>query len=182
MLKKGGAMNDATESPDVLIDFITGESVPDVGAEANRQAVERFLVDDRGYPKDAIEVGPAIELTVNNEPYASRVDLVVRAAGTRFMAIKCAAGSLGSREREILAAARLLDRHQIPVSAVSDGKTAIVLDTLTGKTIGEGLAAIPDRQTAETQLKEMTPAPLPEDRRDREKLIFRSYDSMTVNR
>jgi len=108
---------------------------------------------------------------------------VVSADGgkTHFMVIKCAAGSLGSREREIVAAARLLDACQIPWAVVSDGKTAIVLDAVTGKKIGDGLEAIPSKQEAITQLKSYTPLAFPEERRAREKLIFRTYDIENVN-
>jgi hypothetical protein len=99
----------------------------------------------------------------------------------RFMVIKCSAGSLGSREREIVAAARLLDEYQIPCAVVSDGKTAVVLDTVTGKKIGDGLEAIPSKQEAIAKLKSFTPVGFPENRREREKLIFRTYDIENVN-
>jgi hypothetical protein len=97
------------------------------------------------------------------------------------MVLKCTAGSLGSWERETLAAARLLDTYQIPLSVVSDGKSAIVLDTVTGKKIGEGLQAIPSKKEAREKLSASTLSPLPADRIEPEKLIFRSYDSMKVN-
>jgi hypothetical protein len=108
---------------------------------------------------------------------------VVSADGAKshFMVLKCAAGSLGSREREIVAAARLLDAYQIPWAVVSDGKTAIVLDTVSGKKIGDGLDAIPSRQEAIAQLQAYTPLAFPEERREREKLIFRTYDVENVN-
>ena len=95
---------------ETIIDFITGKDVPNIGAEEHRQAVERFLVEQKGFLKEDIEVDADIEMRVGGEPYRSQVDLVVSADGgkTRFMAIRCAAGSLGSREREIVAAARLL--------------------------------------------------------------------------
>jgi hypothetical protein len=111
------------------------------------------------------------------------VDLVVSTDGgrTRFMVIKCAAGSLGSREREIVAAARLLDAYQIPRAVVSDGKTAVVLDTVAGKKIGDGLDAIPTRQEAADELKLLVLTPFPAERREREKLIFRTYDIENVN-
>ena len=32
-----------------LIDFITGRETPNIGAEENRQVVERFLVEQKGY-------------------------------------------------------------------------------------------------------------------------------------
>jgi len=167
----------------MITDFITGQPIPDMGAEANRQAVERLLVRDKGYTKKDIDVDVEMVLTVAGERYRTRLDLVVRVGGTRYMVIKCAAGSLGSREREVIAAARLLDEnYQIPLAVVSDGETAIVIDTVTGKKLGEGLDAIPSKDMAESRLLRLDPVPLDENRREREKLIFRSYDMMNVNR
>ena len=167
----------------MIIDFITGQEQPNIGAEENRQALERFLVNSKGYSKKDIEVDADIDLTIAGEHYRSQVDLVVSidAGKTRFMAVKCAAGSLGSREREIITAARLLDNYQIPVAVVSDGKTAIVLDAVSGKKMGEGLKAIPSKEEAQIQLKSTELVPLPEERRKREQLIFRTYDSDNVN-
>jgi hypothetical protein len=167
----------------MITDFVTGRKVPNVGAEENRQAVEKLLVEQRGYRKEDIEVDVDIAITIAGEPYRSQVDLVVSAEDgkARFMVIKCAAGSLGSREREIVAAARLLDEYQIPCAVVSDGQTAIVLDTVSGKKIGDGLDAIPTRQEAIARLKSLEPVGFPKDRREREKLIFRTYDLENVN-
>ncbi len=164
-----------------ITDFVTGEKIPDVGAEANRQTIERLLLTEKGYTKKDIEVDAPLEVTIGNEPYRSSVDLVISVDGTRYMVIKCAPGSLGSREREIVSAARLLDEYQIPVSVVSDGKTAVVLDSVSGKKIGEGLDAIPSKKALQETANSLELQPLPEKRLDREKLIFRSYDSMNVN-
>jgi len=167
----------------LITDFVTGKEIPNIGAEENRQMVERFLVIEKGFSKEDIEVDVDIEMTVAGEIYRSQIDLVVSVDGgpTRFMAIKCAAGSLGSREREILAAARLLCEYQLPFAVVSDGKTAIVLDTISGRKLGEGLSAIPAKDEVRVKLETLQLRPFPEDRREREKLIFRSYDSMNVN-
>ena len=167
----------------MITDFVTGKEIPYVGAEENRQMVERFLVNEKGFSKEDIEVDVDIEMTVAGETYRSQIDLVVSVDGgaTRFMAIKCAAASLGSREREILAASRLLYEDPLPFSVVSDGKTAIVLDTVSGKKLGEGLNAIPSKGEVIVKLKTLQLRPFSKDRREREKLIFRSYDSMNVN-
>ena len=87
----------------MITDFVTGKEIPNVGAEENRQMVERFLVNEKGFSKEDIEVDVDIEMTVAGELYRSQIDLVVSVDGgvTRFMAVKCAAASLGSREREI---------------------------------------------------------------------------------
>ncbi len=164
-----------------ITDFITGKNLPDIGAEANRQAVEKILVEEKGYRPADIEVAVPLSFTVAGEAYHASVDLVVSAAGRRAMVIKCAAGSLGSREREIVSAGRLLDAHQIPLAVVSDGVTAVVLDTLTGKKKGEALAAIPTRSELEDYVKSHEPVPLAEKKRDREQLVFRTYDMENVN-
>ena len=174
-------MPDTLKPYSMITDFVTGKEIPNVGAEENRQMVEQFLVNEMGYSKEDIAVDVDIELTVAGETYRSQIDLVVSLESNRFMAVKCAAASLGSREREILAAARLLAENQLPFSVVSDGRTAIVLDTVSGKKLGEGLNAIPSKAQAQEKLKEITLMPFPKDKREREKLIFRSYDSMNVN-
>ena len=177
-------MADSLKPYTVITDFVTGEEIPNVGAEENRQAVEHFLVEEKGYLKAEIEIDAEIEMTVAGEIYTSQIDLIVSLndRNNRLMAIKCAAGSLGSREREILAAARLFDEnYQIPFSVVSDGKTAIVLDTVSGKKLGEGMDAIPSKGVARERLRSFVLQPFPKERREREKLIFRTYDSMNVN-
>ncbi|MBU4414984.1 MAG: type I restriction enzyme HsdR N-terminal domain-containing protein [Proteobacteria bacterium] len=174
-------MADVKKSYEMITDFITGEMVPDIGAEENRQDVERFLVNEKGFSKEDIEVDVDIEFSVVGESYKSQVDLVVCVDGTRYMAIKCAAGSLGSREREIIAASRLLESHQLPISVVSDGKTAIVLDTASGKKLGEGLNAVPSKDDLKEKSNSSELIPLPAERLEKEKLIFRSYDVMNVN-
>lgn len=167
---------------ETLIDYVTGRRVPDIGAEANRQRIEQLLVETKGYDKQQIEVNAPIYLMMDDGEYRSFVDLVVRVKGVRYMVIKCAPGSLASREREVIAAARLLDDYQIPLAIASDGDTAVVWDTVSGKTIGEGLEAIPASSEAEAQLNPRRLLPLAESRRTRQQLIFRSYDVMNVHK
>ena len=176
-------MPDTLKPYTTITDFVTGKDVPNIGAEENRQAIERFLVEQRGYLKEDLQIDADIEISVAGELYRSQLDLVVSTDGgkTRFMAIRCVAGSLGSREREIVAAARLLENYQIPLSVVSDGKTAIVLDTVSGKKTGEGMAAIPSKKEAIKNLESLELQPFPKNRLEKEKLIFRTYDSENVN-
>jgi hypothetical protein len=164
-----------------LVDFVTGRPVPNIGAEENRQAVERLLVEQKGYEREEIEVEVPIEMEIAGEIYRSAVDLVVSASGRRVMAFRCVAGSPVSSEREILAAARLLDRFQIPLAVVSDGSTAMVLDTVSGRKLGEGLEAIPAKADLLGRFEQGPFSCLPAERRAREALIFRTYDRERVN-
>ncbi len=164
-----------------LIDFVTGKPVADIGAEANRQAVERYLVEDKGYLKSDIAVDYGIEFPVAGEVYRARIDLVVSVDGRQVMVIKCAAGSLDSRQKEVVSAARVLGEYRIPFSIASDGQTAIIYDAVSGKKIGEGLEKIPSPDAARAQLRQFTPVEATADRMERDRLVFRSYDSMNVN-
>nr|HID59621.1 hypothetical protein [Desulfobacterales bacterium] len=166
---------------DMLTDFVTGKQVPNIGAEENRQRVERFLVENRGYSKEDIEVDADIVFNIGDEQVRSNVDLVVRVQGKRFMVLRCVPGSLVSRERETLASARLLDSYQIPFSVVTDGKDAELLDTITGKVIASGMEAIPSKEEAIRRINEIDFLPFPKERLEREKIIFRSYDEMNIN-
>jgi hypothetical protein len=171
-----------TTADDTIIDFVTGQPKDNAGAEANRQAVERLLVEEKGYDRQEIEVDAPITLEMADGRYRSTVDLIVRVHGFRYMAIKCAPGALASREREILAAARLLERYQIPLAVASDGRDAIVWDVVSGKILGEGLAAIPAKAQALAAFDVSAVAPLDHRRLGRQQLIFKSYDSMNVHK
>jgi hypothetical protein len=166
---------------DFIEDYITGKKTPLIGAEENRQAVERYLVEEKGYAKEEIEVDRPLALTVGEEPYHTQVDLVVRIGGRPLMAVKCAAGSLDSREREIVAACRVAETPPIPIGVVSDGASARVLDAASGRRIGERLADIPARSEAGAFLAEASAEPLEREKIEREKRIFRTYDMEDIN-
>jgi Type I restriction enzyme R protein N terminus (HSDR_N) len=174
-------MNATETNPDVIVDFITGETVPNVGTECHRQQLERYLVEQKGYRREEVLVDAPIQVDIDGEVYRSKVDLVIRIDGRPLMAVKCAAGSLGSREREILSAARLFGPTPLPLAVVSDGATATVLDVASGKKKGEGLAAFPHRTEAADLARAARLPPITPERLTREKRIFRSYDSMNVN-
>ncbi len=172
----------SNESESMITDYVTGRTVADVGAEANRQAIERLLVESKGYAPEEISVDAPIAVEIDGKVYRSKVDLVVCIGPRPMMAIKCAAGNLDSRQREIVSAARLMSPDRIlPLAAASDGKTAIVWDAVSGKQIGTGLEAIPAHNVLAARFGNQPPAPLDPERLAREKIVFRSYDSMNVN-
>jgi len=172
-----------SSTPPTLKDYLTGAIIPDVGAESQRQTVLRFLVEEKGYSREALWVDAPLRICIDESPYTGKIDLIVK-AGKPFrpiMAFKCCAGSMGSREREILAAARIFGEAPIPLSVVTDGHEAVILDTATGKPWAQGLAALPSPQEAARLLAEHSSSPYPEERMEREKLIFRTYDQDNIN-
>ena len=170
------------DRPDQVIDFITKEPKTDTGSEANRQLMERVLVEQKGYSRDDIEVDVDIVLDENTGHYRSKLDLVITVNGRRYMVIKCAPGSLDSREREVISAARLLDSYQIPLAVATDGRTAIVWDSVTAQCLGKGMNAIPSKPQAIETFDPTRVKKLDAKRRPRQQLIFKSYDSMNINK
>ncbi len=117
--------------------------------------VERFLLEQKGYHRDDLELGQTVEVVVGENSVAPVMDIVIRLRGKRFIAIKCSPGSVVSREMEVLSMARLLDTYQIPFSVVTNGEESELLDTITGRVIGEGLQAIPSKAQALKKLETM---------------------------
>lgn len=138
-----------------ICDFITGQMFLDTDDERIRQKMELFLVEEKGYSKEDIEVERGFEIALGDEVTMSKVDLVVSVEGKRFMVIKCARGSLVSREREVLSCARILDVYIIPFATVTNGEDAEVLDTISGEVIGCGLEAIPSKPQASEAIKKI---------------------------
>lgn len=166
----------------VTTDYITGLPVPDTGSEANRQIVEKLLVTEKGFSKSDIRVDEPITVIFKGEPYVSSLDLVVFCREKAVMAFKCVAGSIGSYEREILSGARLIYDHQIPFAISTDGKDAVIMDTLSGKKTGQGMDAVPDREGIENMISGISFIPFPENKKEREMIIFRSFNIDKTNR
>jgi len=170
---------------DTIIDYATGMELSLIGPEENRQRFERALVEEKGYSRQEIRVNETIRVMFKDQPYVSTLDLVVLCRETPVMAVKCIAGSLGSYEREILAGARLVYDHQIPFSVSTDGKDALVRIAATGrehKKGSRGLDAVPSRGEAEEILDTVKPGKFPEEKREREMLIFRTYNMEIMNK
>lgn len=167
---------------DQITDYITGREIDNVGAEASRQIFEKFLVQTKGYAKSDILVDVPLTVQFKGEDYPSVIDLIVSVEDRPFMAVTCVAGSIGSYEREILAGARLVYDHIVPLAVSTDARNAIVKDACTGKTIGQGLDAVPDYSQARAQLKKMKVTSLDPDKRSGEMIIYRSFNLEKINK
>ena len=165
----------------IITDYITGKPVRNVGPEAVRQTFEKFLVEEKGYGKQDIRVDEELIVQFKGEDYVSAIDLIVYCKDKSLMAITCVAGSIGSYEREILAGARLVYDYQIPFAVSTDARDAMVLDTLSGKTAGQGLDAVPSKEKALKLIQSIEYRPLDETRKEREMIIYRSFNLEKVN-
>jgi hypothetical protein len=155
-------------------EFEDGESL---AAEA-RKMVFYLLVEKKGYQPEDIEKKVVFEVKLGQEMAHSSVDFLISIAGKKAMVIKCAAGSLSSRERQALAAARLIGPTPVPVAVVADPVNAEVLDVATGNVVGEGFGAIPVRDRIIQLLSEYSFTPLSPERLEKEKRILLAFDAI----
>lgn len=161
-----------------LIDYLTGEELADTDDERTRQELARMMVDEKGYAKSDLEPRRAIETLFATQFVRSTITLTVSLDGRRIMVIRYAPGSLVSRERSAIAAARVLEEdYQIPLAVVTNGRDAELLDTGNGQVLASGMEAIPDHH----QARELLPTLVFRDRlddkkRERELRILNSFD------
>ena len=147
-------------------------------AAAVRHIAERMLLGDKGYEPADIRKNVVFDVTLGAETAKSSVDFLVSAGDRAAMVIKCAAGSLSSRERHVVAAARVLGPLPVPVAVVMDPMGAVVLDSATGKVTGEGFDAIPTKPDLIALLSAREAKPLPADKLEREKRVLLAFDAI----
>lgn len=169
------------QNNNIITDYITGQSVKNIGPEASRQIFEKFLVQDKGWAKEDIKVNEKIIVQFKGKDYISKIDLIVFCNDKAFMAVTCVAGSIGSYEREILSGARLIFDYQIPFAVSTDARDAIIMDTLSGKKFDQGLNAIPSREKAFEMVKSLEYQPFDENKKEREMIIYRSFNMEKIN-
>lgn len=147
-------------------------------AAAARKMVEYLLLEKKGYAREEVRKQVVFDVILGQETAHSSVDFLVTIAGKKAMVVKCASGSLSSRERQAVAAARLLDSPPVPIAVVADPTTAEVLDVMTGKVIGEGFGAIPVKDQILTVISEKKLIPLSPERIEKEKRILLAFDAI----
>jgi len=161
-----------------LTDYLTGEELPDTDDERFRQDLERMMVEEKGYAGTELEPRLTIETTFNKIFVRSIIDLTVSVADKRLFVLRYGPGSLVTREKSALAAARVLDREYcIPLAVVTNGRDAELLETGTGKVLATGLEAIPDRALAGELIDQYhCSPPVDEVQRERTLRILNAFD------
>ena len=135
----GNAGHGAVSSP---TDLITGKPLSASNDEPVRQATEARL-PAMGYSPQSISVDATRTLSPEQDSLRVLADLLVHRESRPALLLRCARGSLVTREKEALAAARIIAPHPTPPTVVTNGEDAELLDTADGKVPATGLAAIP---------------------------------------
>ncbi len=161
-----------------LNDYLTGEELTDTDDERLRQQLSRMMIEEKGYAREELLPRRFIDTLFAKCFVRSTIELTVSIQHIDFMIIRYGPGSLVSRERAAVAAARVLNpEYQIPLAVVTNCEDAEIIDTSTGKILGYGLHSIPDRVTAEKLLDQLVFLPPRQgQRRERELRILNAFD------
>lgn len=158
------------------VDLITGAVIDDTHDERYRQKIARLLVETKGYLKGDIIPDVKLPFSIDGNNSEVRIDFVVRVDETTIMIIRYAPGSLVTRERPSVAAARLLESYQIPVTVVTNGRDAQIMDTCSGKVVGHGLDAIPSKKEASAIIDKREFQSIPAKQAEKEARILYVFD------
>jgi hypothetical protein len=161
-----------------LEDYLTGETLTDTDDERIRQQLYILIVEEKKYPRSLLQPRLTIETFFTKNFVTSTIELTIQIQDKKFMILRYGPGSLVSRERSAIAAARVLDPdYSIPLAVITNGRDAELLDTRTGKILGYGLESIPDRNRAEELFKKTIFSPAFQGvQRERELRILNAFD------
>ncbi len=161
-----------------LRDYLTDEELTDTDDERIRQDLSRLMVEEKGYDREQLQPRLKIETLFSRCFVVSTIELTVSLANKQYMIIRYGPGSLVSRERAAIAAARVINHEYcLPLAVVTNGQDAELLETRTGKILGYGLDSIPDRKTLEEMAGQLVFPPPPESkRREQELRILNAFD------
>jgi len=136
------------------------------------------MVEEKGYDKRHLQPRIKVETLFSRCFVTSTIELTVTVKQKQCLIIRYGPGSLVSRERAAIAAARVINPdYAIPLAVVTNGRDAELLETRTGKILGYGLEAIPDRHTLERMSAELIFHPSPKAiKRERELRILNAFD------
>ncbi len=167
------------ELPDKLTDCLTGREIPFSNRDNIRQTALRFLIEEKGYSKADISVERQVRFEMDGLLMISPVDISIIFNNKTFILWKCASGSLVSRERQIIAAARLFEHYEVPFSVVTNGKDLELLDTSSEKVIGSGFQSIPSKEELMKWTEGRALRPVNTKRAVFEQRILYTYDSLS---
>ena len=126
-----------------LQDCVNGEILADTHDERYRQKIARLLMEEKGYPRQALIPRHPLVVRAGEKSAQIPVTLIARVQDHLAMLVQYGPGSLTTRQRPALAMGRLVAPYQIPVVVVTNGEQADILDGLSGQRTGAGLDRLP---------------------------------------
>jgi predicted transcriptional regulator len=154
-------------------DFLTGEKIEDNHDERYRQKIAKILVNEKGFKKNEIKKDLKIPVKINNIKALIPIDYTIYLNSKPAMIIKYGPGSIVSREKPAIACSRLLYKEEVPITIVTNGEDAEIIDTKTGMIIKRGLDSILKKNELINFLRDYEKKIINKDIKDKaEKILF----------
>lgn len=161
----------------MLTDYLTGQTIEETTYEEFRQALAKFLVEEKGYPKDGLKAKVPLIFKIDGQETGRHIDLVAQdEQGQPLILVIFCAGDVGSFERETVCCARLFPGGPVPVAIATDSIGASILDTATGECTATGVRSIPTWREVLTINAKTSRLPLSAERRAKEERILHAYN------
>ncbi len=143
-----------------------------------KTALFQYLVSEKGFSPEEIKFDVPIVVEVGGKRLFTKVDLLLLVEGKPVMCVRCREGSVVSRERGVIAAARLLcPDYVLPVCVQTNGDEFSIIDTISKRVFGKTQQDLPTRQDLK-KLLEKRLIKLPSKRRSIEEKILYFYEAL----
>ncbi len=144
-----------------------------------REEIVRFLIEKKGYRPEEIRLLVPLVVEIPGKRLHTKADIVVEIEGQPALCIRLNEGSVVSRERGTIAAARLLNPEAPPPICVQgNGEEFSILDTQSKKTLGQRLEDLPSREEMLQILQKRKTKSLSPKQIEAEKKILFFYDGV----
>lgn len=128
---------------EVINDYLTGKEIELTTYEDLRQALAKLIVEEKGYPTDAIVSKFPIELDIGDKKYVISVDFIVYYDGKPVMVMGFCPGAVSTFITQYVSLARILPEGPAPYVLVTDSKDAALVRTMDKKELCRGYHCIP---------------------------------------
>jgi hypothetical protein len=154
------------------------EFVQQIQLEGVRQKVWEFLIREKQYKKEDIQISPKFTLMFSDCEAVAEIDFLISLPVGSFMVIKCAYAAIESWERYVIAFARAIKEYQIPYAMVTDGEQVKIIDIMKGALVGASFKSLFARQDAIKILENFQKVPYPAEKIERERRIIYAFEGI----
>ncbi len=138
-----------------------------------KEDIARYLVSVKGFRPEDILFDLPLVVQAKGRRLTTKIDLLVQVEGRPAMCVRIREGSVVSRERGAIAAARLIHPDYIvPICVQTNGEVFAILDAVNKKALGQRREDLPDKETLRFFLSQGLRKLPPEKRALEEKILY----------
>ena len=165
-----------------ICDYLTGESRERTTYEDLRQALARYLVEERGYDPAGLVPRFPVAYEVEGRTETRDADIaLVSGEGSPLLFIVFCPGQINTYKREVTALARLAQPAPCPLAVLTDMRETALFATGSGEELAAGLEALPGQDAMLALAAARVLAPLTEEQRNKESRILHTYTGFLKN-